>query len=125
MLTPGGKRAGVCVAVLLGAIAVALAIAPAASTSERVIKITAERYAYEPDHITLKKGQPVVFELVSEDRMHGFNVPELHIRADVMPGVRSTSIPRKARRATTRSSTSTSRSVYCSLASSSFASCGD
>jgi cytochrome c oxidase subunit II len=55
-------------------------------SGERVIKITAERYDYEPEHIILKRGEPVTLELTAEDRMHGFHVKALGVRADVLPG---------------------------------------
>jgi cytochrome c oxidase subunit 2 len=52
----------------------------------RTVKITAQRFKYTPDEITLKKGVPVVLELTSLDRTHGFSCPDLGIRADVVPG---------------------------------------
>lgn len=51
----------------------------------RVVRIVAKRFSYTPSEVRLKKGQTVVLELVSEDRVHGFNLPELGIRADVSP----------------------------------------
>ncbi|MBA3897192.1 MAG: cupredoxin domain-containing protein [Sphingomonadaceae bacterium] len=66
--------------------------------AEKVIKITAERYEYSPGKITLKRGEPVILELISEDRLHGFHVKGLNIRADVLPGqfVRVRVVPDKA-----------------------------
>jgi cytochrome c oxidase subunit 2 len=58
--------------------------APAAA--ERLIHVTARRFAYEPSEITIARGEPVVLELVSLDREHGFQIPDLGIRADVKPG---------------------------------------
>ena len=52
----------------------------------QVIKITAKRFEYNPREITLKKGVPVVLELTSLDRLHGFNCPDLGIRGDINPG---------------------------------------
>jgi cytochrome c oxidase subunit II len=72
-----------------GAIAAVLGVAAERALSqsgERVIKITAERYDYEPEHITLRRGEPVVLELTAEDRMHGFHLKALGVRADVLPG---------------------------------------
>jgi cytochrome c oxidase subunit 2 len=43
-------------------------------------------FEFKPSEITLKKDVPVVFELISQDRRHGFTLPEFHMRADVMPG---------------------------------------
>ena len=38
-----------------------------AQTPERVIRITAHKFAYEPNEIQLKLGEPVVLELTSKD----------------------------------------------------------
>src|SRR5262249_13758377 len=54
--------------------------------SERVVRITAKRFTYEPAEITLVRGQPVVLELVSLDRSHGFRVPTLNIREEIPEG---------------------------------------
>jgi cytochrome c oxidase subunit 2 len=54
-------------------------------TTARVVRIEASRWAYDPDVITLQRGVPVTLELTSNDVHHGFNVPGLGLRADVMP----------------------------------------
>ena len=51
-----------------------------------MIKITAKKFEYNPKEITLKNGTPVVLEFTSLDRLHGFNCPELGVRADIKPG---------------------------------------
>jgi cytochrome c oxidase subunit II len=53
---------------------------------EQVIKITAKKFEFSPKEITLKKGAPMVLELTSLDRLHGFNCPGLKIRTDIQPG---------------------------------------
>jgi len=53
---------------------------------EQIIRITAKKFAYSPSQIVLKKGDPVVLELTSQDREHGFRQEELGIRVDVKPG---------------------------------------
>lgn len=53
---------------------------------ERIIKIQAKKFAYTPNQIVLKKGKPVVLEFTSVDFMHGFNIPDMKIRADLPPG---------------------------------------
>lgn len=58
----------------------------AVEDSGRVIKITAKRYEYNPNKITLKKGVPVTLVFTSLDRLHGFNCPDLAIRGDILPG---------------------------------------
>ncbi len=57
-----------------------------AAENEQVIKITAKRFEYSPNQITVKKGAPVVLEFTSLDRLHGFNCPGLGIRTDIVPG---------------------------------------
>jgi len=63
-----------------------LAVSQSMSGGERVINISAERYEYSPATVTLKKGEAVILELTSEDRLHGFHIKELGVRADVLPG---------------------------------------
>jgi len=53
---------------------------------ERVIHITAKNFAFSPDSITLKKGEPVVLEISSADREHGFNLRAFGVRTNVSPG---------------------------------------
>lgn len=64
---------------------------PAASAAEvpggpRVIEIKAKRFSYTPERIVVKQGVPVVLEFTSDDRKHGFKLPELGLRADIEPG---------------------------------------
>ena len=54
--------------------------------AERVIQITAKKFEFSPDSITLKKGEPVVFEISSGDRKHGFSLRAFGVRSDVLPG---------------------------------------
>ena len=56
------------------------------SQEEQVIHITAKKFEYSPSEIILKKGVPVVLELTSLDRVHGFRLVEFGIRADIKPG---------------------------------------
>lgn len=53
---------------------------------EKEIHITAKKFEFTPDTITLKKGEPVVLVFSSQDRKHGFNLRAFGIRADVNPG---------------------------------------
>jgi cytochrome c oxidase subunit 2 len=57
-----------------------------AAPTEVVIRVTARRFEYQPAEIVVRRNVPVVLELVSEDRTHGFNVPDLGLRADIVPG---------------------------------------
>jgi cytochrome c oxidase subunit 2 len=55
------------------------ALAAAAMTRVR-------RFFYSPNRIALKAREPVVLAFTAIDFVHGFNVPELHLRADLIPG---------------------------------------
>ncbi|MBI3453338.1 MAG: cupredoxin domain-containing protein [Rhodospirillales bacterium] len=72
-------------------LAVAAAVGAAAplvvrgDQGERVIRIEAQQFEYKPEEVVLKKGEPVILELVSLDRVHGFNMPSLGIRAEIGP----------------------------------------
>ena len=61
-----------------------LFVASAAPTvpEPRRIDITARRFSYTPDQITLKKGEPVVLVFHTQDVTHGFKIPDLNIKAD-------------------------------------------
>jgi len=54
--------------------------------ADRVIHITANKFQFNPDSINLKKGEPVVFEISSGDRKHGFSLRAFGVRSDVLPG---------------------------------------
>ncbi len=62
------------------------------------IRISAKKFEYHPDKVTAKLGQPVVFVLTSEDRIHGFKMPDFGLRTDIVPGqeTRVTLTPDKA-----------------------------
>ena len=57
-----------------------------AQPAERIVRIRVKRFEFEPGEIALKKGEPVVLELTSEDVLMGINVPDLGVRADIVPG---------------------------------------
>jgi cytochrome c oxidase subunit 2 len=50
----------------------------------RVIEIKAKKFEFSPSEITLKKGEPVILRLTSEDRTHGFLVKPLKIDTDIV-----------------------------------------
>jgi cytochrome c oxidase subunit II len=64
-----------------------LRLAPAANAAEepRVIEIKAKKFEFTPNEITLKKGEPVILRLTSEDRVHGFLLKPLKIDTDIDP----------------------------------------
>jgi cytochrome c oxidase subunit 2 len=74
-------------ALLLTALLVGSQLTAAEPTaSPRVIRIVAKKFDFTPAEIHVRKGEHVVLELVSMDRKHGFKLPELEIRTDVLPG---------------------------------------
>jgi cytochrome c oxidase subunit II len=62
------------------------------------IRISSKKFEFHPDRVTVKAGRPVILVLTSEDRLHGFKMPDLGVRADVVPGqeTRVTLLPTKA-----------------------------
>lgn len=52
----------------------------------RRIEITASRFSYSPNEITLKKGEPVVLVFHSTDVTHGFKLPEMNIKSEIKKG---------------------------------------
>jgi cytochrome c oxidase subunit 2 len=79
-------------------LACAWASTAAAGKPERVVQISAKKFEFNPATVELKIGEPVILELSSIDRKHGFKVPELHIDAVIFPGkpVRVRVVPDKA-----------------------------
>ena len=51
-----------------------------------VVEITAKRFAFSPDKITLKKGQTVKLRLHSEDVTHGFFPRPLKLDEEIPAG---------------------------------------
>ena len=56
-----------------------------AGDGAQVVKITASKFHFTPDHITLVKGQPVTLQLTSTDKTHGFLIRALKIDTDIKP----------------------------------------
>jgi len=46
----------------------------------RTIEMTAQRFAFEPNEITVKKGEPVILVIKSKDVVHGLVIENLGIR---------------------------------------------
>jgi len=55
-------------------------------TPPRVIKVVARKFEFEPRHIELKKGEPVLLEFSSLDVIMGFNLNAFGLRTDIVPG---------------------------------------
>jgi len=52
----------------------------------RQIEVTAKRFAYEPAEITLRKGEPVVILLRTEDVAHGVKFADLGLSTEIEKG---------------------------------------
>lgn len=50
---------------------------------DKVISISAERFAFTPSRIRLKQGMLVEFVITSEDTDHGFRIPKAGIDAAI------------------------------------------
>jgi len=77
-------NATLVVALMVGVSVIVLARSE--NADERIVAIKVKRFEYSPKEVTLKKGVPVVLQLSSLDVPHGFNLPDLNVRADVIPG---------------------------------------
>ena len=84
------RRRQVLTGIAAGAGTVLMGIAAwrtAHAQTAREISIIAQRFKFVPDVIELKLGEPVLLRIRSLDYIHGFNVPDLGIRADLLPGL--------------------------------------
>jgi cytochrome c oxidase subunit II len=72
---------------LVGMLATAIFSAPTvwAQATPQKIDITAKQWAYSPAEITVKKGQPVVLVMKSDDAAHGIRFRDLNVEVKVGP----------------------------------------
>ena len=82
----GGRSLASVLSVLLLVGVASLVLAKPKDHSERVVPIKVKRFEYSPKEVVVKKGVPVVLQLQSLDVPHGFNLPDLGVRTDVLPG---------------------------------------
>jgi cytochrome c oxidase subunit II len=73
-------------AVAATALAVTGTLSSRSQAAERVIRVRAYKFSYDPDEIVLKLKEPVVLELTSSDVVMGFNAPDFAVRATIIPG---------------------------------------
>jgi cytochrome c oxidase subunit 2 len=59
--------------------------APAPDAPKR-IDVSVKKFAYAPAEITLKKGEPVVLVLTTEDVTHGLKFKELNLNTKIEKG---------------------------------------
>lgn len=63
-----------------------IATRAASQPDERVIKISAKKFEFNPSAIRLKKGVPVTLEFTTEDVVMGFSAPDFGVRTTIIPG---------------------------------------
>ncbi len=54
--------------------------------ASKTVTITASRFTFEPNEITVKKGEEVTLVLQSKDVTHGLLIEEFGVRTDVKKG---------------------------------------
>ncbi len=59
---------------------------PAGAPAPRVVDVVAHRFEFVPNHVTLRKDEPVVLRVRSEDVVHGFFQRKLGIDTTIEPG---------------------------------------
>jgi cytochrome c oxidase subunit 2 len=60
--------------IVAAAAVVALATSPFAQERIVTVRVTAERFRFSPDEITIHRGETVEFRLESDDTDHGFRI---------------------------------------------------
>ena len=67
-------------------VALACALTAASARGPVPLALVAHRFAFDRAEITVARGEVVALELHSRDALHGFAVPALGIRSDIVPG---------------------------------------
>jgi cytochrome c oxidase subunit 2 len=57
-----------------------------AQAAPRIIAVTARKFTYEPQEITVKLGESVIFRLTTADVVMGFSIPDFNVRGTIIPG---------------------------------------
>lgn len=66
--------------------AIALSPLAAGDQAPRTIAITAKRFSFTPNEITVKKGEEVTLVIQSKDVSHGLVIEDLGVRTDIKKG---------------------------------------
>jgi len=80
-----------------GLVGAGSALSVRSQPAERVVRIRAYKFSYDPDEIAVKLNEPVVLEFTTSDVVMGFNAPDFGVRATIIPGqtVRVRLVPNK------------------------------
>src|SRR5271154_1075075 len=76
-------------AILVSILSVGSFVVPGfASTSDVpvTINVSVKRFSYEPSQITVKKGEPIVIKLTTQDVAHGLKFKELNLNTKIEKG---------------------------------------
>jgi cytochrome c oxidase subunit 2 len=65
---------------------IALSPLTAKDQAPRTISITAQRFSFAPNEITVKKGQEVTLVIQTKDVSHGLLIEDLGVRTDIKKG---------------------------------------
>lgn len=86
------RLANIAFAVLLTLTGVAMAVAQESTPSGQVreIQMTAKKYAFDPNTITVKKGEHVKLIITALDRDHGFKLDAFGINQKLIKGAPTT-----------------------------------
>lgn len=75
---------------LIGLLAIIISVAPipvaAASPAERIIKVNASSFEYDPAVIKVNRGDQITLELVSTDVVHGIYIDGYNLEVTADPG---------------------------------------
>ncbi len=80
------SKTAIITAICFAAMLALTGTSPAHADNMPVVDITAKRFAFSPDKITLKKGQTVKLRLHSEDVTHGFFLRPLKLDEEIPAG---------------------------------------
>jgi cytochrome c oxidase subunit 2 len=75
--------------VFVGAVAIGSSVISGSALAQEApkkIDVSVKKFAYEPAEITLKKGQPVILELTTQDVTHGLKFKELNLNTKIEKG---------------------------------------
>lgn len=61
----------------------ALPVPASGLQAPRVIKVSAERFAFTPGEIVVEKGTTIEFHLTSDDTDHGFRIVGTNVNAEI------------------------------------------
>jgi cytochrome c oxidase subunit 2 len=71
------------VLILVGALGSSPLAADAQPADVRVVRISAERFAFSPSQVRVKRGTRIEFRLRSEDTNHGFRIAKAGINVTI------------------------------------------